>query len=68
MMFTTRLTDNDIDAGNCADSAKGAFWYFDCLDANPLGSYGSTNLDEGVIWSTYRGREFSLDSMKFLLR
>ena len=53
--FSTRDQDNDIWSSNCAQTHKGAWWYYSCYSSNLNGLYRNrTYLSDGVVWSAWR--------------
>ena len=53
--FSTRDQDNDIWSSNCAQTYKGAWWYYACYSSNLNGLYRNrTYLSDGVVWSAWR--------------
>ena len=69
--FSTRDQDNDICSCSCAQSHKGAWWYFSChgsnLNALYLRGSHSSNAD-GVNWITWKGFQYSLKFTEMKLR
>ena len=69
--FSTRDQDNDICSCSCAQSHKGAWWYFSChgsnLNALYHGGPHSSNAD-GVNWITWKGFQYSLKFTEMKLR
>ncbi|KAL2086523.1 hypothetical protein ACEWY4_017582 [Coilia grayii] len=71
MKFSTFDMDQDRSILNCAASFIGAFWYNDCLQANPNGVYLrgiNPHNNIGVTWNTHRGVYFSMKSITMLIR
>ena len=68
MPWSTYNSDNDLSASNCATTHGAAFWFGDCTDANPLGTYGDTNTGKGVNWNSLFGDSVSLDFIEFKFR
>ena len=71
--FTTHDQDNDIDDNsNCAILYKGGSWYGACHlnNLNGLYLYGQASqpFGEGMVWSGFRGFEFSLMKSEMKLR
>ena len=61
--FTTFDQDNDIGPGNCAQTFKGAWWYYACHTVNLNGQYLSgqhTSYADGVHWHDFKGYRYSL--------
>jgi len=58
-MFTTIDRDNDGSSNNCAVDYNGGFWYNMCRQANPTGTYYSTNNMDGLSWITCYGTMYS---------
>ena len=68
MAWSTYDSDNDLSTSNCATTHSSAFWFGDCTDANPLGTYGDTNPGKGVNWNSLFGDSVSLDFIEFKFR
>uniref|UniRef100_A0A3Q2DP29 Microfibril-associated glycoprotein 4-like n=1 Tax=Cyprinodon variegatus TaxID=28743 RepID=A0A3Q2DP29_CYPVA len=70
--FSTFDKDQDTWEDNCARKFLGAFWYINCLDANPNGVYrwGADNAVHavGVEWETWKGNDYSLKSISMKIR
>ncbi|XP_062342905.1 tenascin isoform X1 [Osmerus eperlanus] len=51
----------------CAMSYRGGWWYKNCHEANLNGLYGVTENHQGVIWTAWKGNDFSIPftEMKF---
>ncbi|XP_026108446.1 microfibril-associated glycoprotein 4-like [Carassius auratus] len=56
--FSTFDKDQDNDKRNCAKQFLGAFWYYNCYNANPNGVYlggeYSTDIAIGNVWYTWK--------------
>ncbi|XP_065805411.1 microfibril-associated glycoprotein 4 [Labrus bergylta] len=72
MKFSTFDKDQDTWPNNCAKSFLGAFWYINCLDANPNGVYrwgaDATLNAVGVEWEHWKGNNYSLKSISMKIR
>ena len=69
--FTTRDQDNDAAVGvNCAQLYNGAWWYLNCYSAHLNGPYYTVpqTSNRGIIWSTWRGYDYSLKFTEMKLR
>ncbi|CAJ1081339.1 microfibril-associated glycoprotein 4-like [Xyrichtys novacula] len=70
--FSTFDKDQDTWPNNCAKQFLGAFWYINCLDANPNGVYrwgaDATLNAVGVEWETWKGNNYSLKSISMKIR
>ncbi|CAL8365990.1 unnamed protein product [Arctogadus glacialis] len=59
-LFSTRDRDPDRSITRCAVSYRGGWWYWNCHKANLNGLYGSGERHQGVIWTTWKGKDFSV--------
>ena len=73
--FSTKDRDNDAwHIASCADRHRGGWWFHQCMTANLNGLYynrtytGSTSYPDGIIWTTWRGRLYSLKFAEMKLR
>uniref|UniRef100_A0A0K8VU78 Fibrinogen C domain-containing protein 1 n=1 Tax=Bactrocera latifrons TaxID=174628 RepID=A0A0K8VU78_BACLA len=71
--FTTKDSDNDKDASNCAVQYTGAWWYQKCHASNLNGLYfgGEFPKDQfakGVVWQAWRGYYYSLKYVHMAIR
>lgn len=65
MPFSTWDRDNDLWTGNCAEVYSGGWWFRSCHKSNLNGIYHlgpGAPFGRGVIWSTWKGFEYSLYS------
>ncbi|KAK7091029.1 hypothetical protein V1264_010747 [Littorina saxatilis] len=74
MQFTTRDRDNDASTWqdfNCAEKMHGAWWYWDCSNANLNGKYMPNSNDpdtHGILWVPFGGHEYSLKFSEMKIR
>ncbi|KAF6734591.1 Microfibril-associated glycoprotein 4 [Oryzias melastigma] len=66
-------TFSTFDRGsNCAKLFLGGFWYANCHQANPNGvyrwGYDNTIYAVGVVWYTWKGYDYSLKGISFMIR
>ncbi|XP_023194531.1 microfibril-associated glycoprotein 4-like isoform X1 [Xiphophorus maculatus] len=70
--FSTFDIDLDSYLLNCAKLFLGGFWYNNCHRTNPNGVYrwgpDDTINSVGVEWSTWKGRNYSLKAISFMMR
>ncbi|XP_059180194.1 microfibril-associated glycoprotein 4-like [Centropristis striata] len=70
--FSTLDKDQDIWPNHCARTFLGAFWYGNCLHANPNGVYrwGADNAVHavGVEWKHWKGHDYSLKTISMKIR
>ena len=68
--FSTRDQDNDGCSCNCAQTWKGAWWYYACHKSNLNGIYRGTSshYGDGVHWSSWRAYTISLKFTEMKLR
>ncbi|KAM4720506.1 microfibril-associated glycoprotein 4-like [Anableps anableps] len=70
--FSTFDKDQDNHSVNCAKLFLGGFWYNDCHDTNPNGVYrwgaDDTINAIGVEWSAWKGYNYSLKAISFMIR
>ncbi|KAM8840547.1 tenascin-R-like isoform 6-T11 [Spinachia spinachia] len=67
-MFSTKDRDLAPFITRCAMSYRGGWWYKNCHEANLNGAYGTNLNQQGVIWTTWRGTEFSVPFTEMKLR
>jgi ficolin len=65
MQFSTKDQDN---AGSCAQSYNGAWWYQSCHLSNLNGAYNSTVFGKGMNWQSWRGHNYSLKRTEMKIR
>lgn len=70
MKFSTFDKDDDHSEENCAAKSGGGWWYNRCQAANLNGIYykGKNELENGVVWSTYKPENYSLKKVQMLIR
>ncbi|XP_059899716.1 microfibril-associated glycoprotein 4-like [Gadus macrocephalus] len=66
--FSTRDRDPDRSITRCAVSYRGGWWYWNCHKANLNGLYGSGERHQGVIWTTWKGKDFSVPFTEMKMR
>ncbi|XP_034481413.1 angiopoietin-related protein 7 [Drosophila innubila] len=71
--FSTFDSDNDncLEC-NCAQRLKAAGWFNNCGTSNLMGVYHAQNPSKagetGIFWDTFQGKDYSLRSVKMLIR
>ncbi|KAM3857515.1 fibrinogen alpha chain-like [Diretmus argenteus] len=78
MKFSTFDKDNDKWEESCAEMYGGGWWYNNCQSANLNGIYykgqydpGSNTpyeIENGVVWVTYKPADYSLKTVKMFIR
>ncbi|CAL8117706.1 unnamed protein product [Orchesella dallaii] len=72
MAFSTKDSDNDLDATkNCARAYNGAWWYKACHESNLNGLYMEGEHESyanGVNWYAWRGHHYSLKRTEMKIR
>uniref|UniRef100_A0A671N8V6 Tenascin XB n=1 Tax=Sinocyclocheilus anshuiensis TaxID=1608454 RepID=A0A671N8V6_9TELE len=65
--FSTRDRDPQPFITRCAMSYRGGWWYKNCHEANLNGLYNTDTNHQGVIWTKWKGKDFSIPftEMKF---
>ncbi|XP_016392533.1 tenascin-R-like isoform X1 [Sinocyclocheilus rhinocerous] len=65
--FSTRDRDPQPFITRCAMSYRGGWWYKNCHEANLNGLYNTNTNHQGVIWTEWKGKDFSIPftEMKF---
>uniref|UniRef100_A0A8B9HTT5 Tenascin XB n=1 Tax=Astyanax mexicanus TaxID=7994 RepID=A0A8B9HTT5_ASTMX len=58
--FSTRDRDPQPFITRCAMSYKGGWWYKNCHEANLNGLYNTHTDHQGVIWTAWKGKDFSI--------
>ncbi|XP_029023544.1 tenascin isoform X3 [Betta splendens] len=67
-IFSTRDRDPLQSITRCATSYRGGWWYRNCHEANLNGLYGVNVKHQGVIWTSWRGKEFSIPFTEMKMR
>uniref|UniRef100_A0A7N8XH52 Tenascin-like n=1 Tax=Mastacembelus armatus TaxID=205130 RepID=A0A7N8XH52_9TELE len=68
LIFSTKDRDPAPFITRCATSYRGGWWYKNCHEANLNGLYGIHLKHQGVIWTTWRGKEFSIPFTEMKMR
>ncbi|KAF4081751.1 hypothetical protein AMELA_G00164710 [Ameiurus melas] len=66
--FSTFDRDPQPFITRCAMSYRGGWWYKNCHEANLNGLYNTNINHQGVIWTTWKGKEFSIPFTEMKLR
>ncbi|XP_038581252.1 tenascin-X isoform X2 [Micropterus salmoides] len=67
-IFSTKDRDPAPFITRCAMSYRGGWWYKNCHEANLNGLYGIGVRHQGVIWTTWKGKEFSIPFTEMKMR
>ncbi|KAI3358973.1 hypothetical protein L3Q82_015347 [Scortum barcoo] len=67
-IFTTKDRDPVSFITRCAMSYRGGWWYKNCHEANLNGLYGIDVKHQGVIWTSWRGKDFSIPFTEMKMR
>ncbi|XP_029976851.1 LOW QUALITY PROTEIN: mucin-4 [Salarias fasciatus] len=67
-IFSTRDRDPAPFITRCAMSYRGGWWYKNCHQANLNGLYGVGVRHQGVVWTSWRGNEFSIPFTEMKMR
>ncbi|KAG7457574.1 hypothetical protein MATL_G00228580 [Megalops atlanticus] len=66
--FSTRDRDPNPFITRCAMSYRGGWWYKNCHEANLNGLYNVHTNHQGVIWMSWKGKDFSIPFTEMKLR
>ncbi|KAK5854581.1 hypothetical protein PBY51_004764 [Eleginops maclovinus] len=67
-IFSTKDRDLAPFITRCAISYRGGWWYKNCHEANLNGVYGKDINHQGVIWTTWKGKQFSIEFAEMKMR
>lgn len=67
-IFSTRDRDPATFITRCAMSYRGGWWYKNCHQANLNGLYGVSIRHQGVVWTSWKGNEFSIPFTEMKMR
>ncbi|KAM3858551.1 uncharacterized protein ACN63O_018130 [Diretmus argenteus] len=67
-LFSTKDRDPMPFITRCAMSYRGGWWYKNCHEANLNGLYGIDVKHQGVIWTSWKGKEFSIPFTEMKMR
>ncbi|KAM9839053.1 LOW QUALITY PROTEIN: tenascin-R-like [Aulostomus maculatus] len=67
-IFSTRDRDPAPFITRCAMSYRGGWWYKNCHEANLNGLYGIDVKHQGVIWTSWKGKDFSVPFTEMKMR
>ncbi|XP_028454203.1 tenascin isoform X1 [Perca flavescens] len=67
-VFSTKDRDPAPFITRCAMSYRGGWWYKNCHEANLNGVYGINVHHQGVIWTSWKGKEVSIPFTEMKLR
>ncbi|MFT7811335.1 Tenascin-X-like [Arapaima gigas] len=66
--FSTRDRDPNPFITRCAMSYRGGWWYKNCHEANLNGQYNTHTNHQGVIWTEWKGKDFSIPFTEMKIR
>ncbi|KAM6972996.1 uncharacterized protein FYW47_003090 [Aplochiton taeniatus] len=66
--FSTKDRDPMPFITRCAMSYRGGWWYRNCHEANLNGLYGSDINHQGIIWTAWKGKDFSIPFTEMKIR
>ncbi|XP_074468539.1 tenascin isoform X2 [Sebastes fasciatus] len=67
-IFSTKDRDLSPFITRCAMSYRGGWWYKNCHEANLNGLYGTNVNHQGVIWTAWKGKQFSIPFTEMKMR
>ncbi|XP_051811080.1 tenascin isoform X2 [Acanthochromis polyacanthus] len=67
-IFSTKDRDPATFITRCAMSYRGGWWYKNCHEANLNGLYGIDVKHQGVIWTSWKGKEVSIPFTEMKMR
>ncbi|CAI5686339.1 unnamed protein product [Oreochromis niloticus] len=67
-IFSTKDRDLAPFITRCAMSYRGGWWYKNCHEANLNGLYGVNTKHQGVIWTAWKGKDFSVPFTEMKMR
>ncbi|XP_070702536.1 tenascin-like [Pempheris klunzingeri] len=67
-VFSTKDRDPAPFITRCAMSYRGGWWYKNCHEANLNGLYGISVNHQGVIWTSWKGKEISIPFTEMKMR
>ncbi|XP_034561284.1 tenascin [Notolabrus celidotus] len=67
-LFSTKDRDPTPFITRCAMSYRGGWWYKNCHEANLNGLYGIDVKHQGIIWTSWKGKEHSIQFTEMKMR
>ncbi|XP_055013544.1 LOW QUALITY PROTEIN: tenascin-like [Boleophthalmus pectinirostris] len=67
-IFSTKDRDPASFITRCAMSYRGGWWYKNCHEANLNGLYGINSKHQGIIWTSWKGKEVSIPFTEMKMR
>ncbi|XP_060915332.1 tenascin isoform X1 [Labrus mixtus] len=67
-LFSTKDRDPTPFITRCAMSYRGGWWYKNCHEANLNGLYGIDVKHQGIIWTSWKGKEHSISFTEMKMR